>query len=90
MTVEAAIRARLAQLEPETLELVDESEKHRGHAGWQPGGSTHWRLLIVSSRFANQTTVARHRMVYASLGELMQHPIHALSIQARVPGEPGA
>ena len=90
MNVEAAIRARLAQLEPETLELVDESEKHRGHAGWQPGGGTHWRLLIVSPRFANKTTLSRHRMVYASLGELMQHPIHALTIQARVPGEPGA
>lgn len=90
MNVEAAIRARLAQLEPETLELVDESEKHRGHAGWQPGGGTHWRLLIVSPRFADKTTLSRHRMVYASLGELMQHPIHALTIQARVPGEPGA
>ena len=90
MNVEAAIRARLAKLEPETLELVDESEKHRGHAGWQPGGGTHWRLLIVSPRFADKTTLSRHRMVYASLGELMQHPIHALTIQARVPGEPGA
>jgi len=90
VNVEAAIRARLAQLEPETLELVDESEKHRGHAGWQPGGGTHWRLLIVSPRFADKTTLSRHRMVYASLGELMQHPIHALTIQARVPGEPGA
>lgn len=89
MTVEDAIRARLAQLEPETLELVDESEKHRGHAGWRPGGGTHWRLLIVSPRFADKTTLARHRMVYESLGELMQHPIHALTIQARLPGEPG-
>lgn len=89
MTVEDTIRARLAQLEPETLELVDESEKHRGHAGWRPGGGTHWRLLIVSPRFADKTTLARHRMVYESLGELMQHPIHALTIQARVPGEPG-
>ena len=89
MTVEDTIRARLAQLEPETLELVDESEKHRGHAGWRPGGGTHWRLLIVSPRFADKTTLARHRMVYESLGELMQHPIHALTIQARLPGEPG-
>jgi len=89
VTVEAEIRARLAQLEPQTLELVDESEKHRGHAGWRPGGGTHWRLLIVSPRFADKTTLARHRMVYASLGELMQHPIHALTIQARLPGESG-
>lgn len=89
MNVEAEIRARLAGLEPELLELVDESAQHQGHAGWQPGGGTHWRLRIVSSRFAGKTTVARHRMVYESLGDLMQHPIHALAIQARVPGEAG-
>jgi len=89
VSVEAEIRARLAGLEPELLELVDESEKHRGHAGWRPGGGTHWRLRIVSGRFAGKTTVARHRMVYESLGALMQHPIHALAIEARLPGEPG-
>jgi len=89
MSIEAEIRARLAGLEPELLELVDESEKHRGHAGWRPGGGTHWRLRIVSGRFAGKTTVARHRMVYESLGALMQHPIHALAIEARLPGEPG-
>lgn len=90
MNVEAEIRARLLRLEPELLELVDESAQHQGHAGWQPGGGTHWRLRIVSPRFAGKTTLARHRMVYESLGDLMQHPIHALAIQARVPGEPGA
>jgi BolA protein len=89
VSVEAEIRARLAGLEPELLELVDESEKHKGHAGWRPGGGTHWRLRIVSGRFAGKTTLARHRMVYESLGALMQHPIHALAIEARVPGEPG-
>jgi BolA protein len=90
VNVEAEIRARLLRLEPELLELVDESAQHQGHAGWQPGGGTHWRLRIVSPRFAGKTTLARHRMVYESLGDLMQHPIHALAIQARVPGEPGA
>jgi len=90
VNVEAEIRARLLQLEPALLELVDESAQHQGHAGWQPGGGTHWRLRIVSPRFAGKTTLARHRMVYESLGDLMQHPIHALAIQARVPGEPGA
>jgi len=89
VSIEAEIRARLAGLEPELLELVDESDKHKGHAGWRPGGGTHWRLRIVSGRFAGKTTLARHRMVYESLGELMQHPIHALAIEARLPGEPG-
>lgn len=90
MNVEAEIRVRLTGLEPESLELVDESAQHQGHAGWQPGGGTHWRLRIVSPRFAGKTTLARHRMVYESLGDLMQHPIHALAILARAPGETGA
>lgn len=90
MSTEAAIRTRLAALQPEALELEDESERHRGHAGYAPGGGTHWRLTIVARAFAGQSTLARHRMVYQALGELMQNPIHALAIQARAPGEPGA
>ena len=87
MNVAASIRERLAALEPVSLELVDESSQHAGHAGWKPGGGTHWRLTIVSPRFAGQSTVARHRMVYQALGELMQNPIHALAITARAPEE---
>ncbi|HEV2431438.1 MAG TPA: BolA family protein [Burkholderiales bacterium] len=87
MSVAARIRERLAALEPLDIELVDESSKHAGHAGWRPGGGTHWRLCIVSPRFAGQTTLARHRMVYQALGELMQNPIHALAITARTPEE---
>ena len=87
MSVAARIRERLAALEPMQLELVDESAEHAGHAGARPGGNTHWRLTIVSPRFAGQPTVARHRMVYQALGELMQNPIHALAISARSPEE---
>lgn len=87
MSVAARIRERLAALEPLEVELVDESSRHAGHAGWRPGGGTHWRLSIVSPRFAGQSTVARHRMVYQALGELMQDPIHALAITARAPEE---
>ena len=87
MSVAEAIRTRLAQLEPMALELVDESEMHRGHAGYREGGNTHWRLSIVSPRFDGQPTVARHRMVYQALAGLMQHPIHALAITARSPEE---
>ena len=87
MNVAQEIRARLAPLEPLSLDVVDESAQHEGHAGARPGGQTHWRLSIVSSRFAGQPTVARHRMVYQALGELMQHPIHALAISARSPEE---
>ena len=85
--VAAEIRSRLASLEPVELDLVDESEKHRGHAGYQAGGNTHWRLAIVSPRFAGKPVVARHRMVYEALGSLMQNPIHALAITARAPEE---
>ena len=87
MSVAEQIRTRLGALQPERLELVDESEAHRGHAGYQAGGGTHWRLTIVAPAFAGVPTVARHRMVYKALGELMQHPIHALAIIARAPDE---
>ena len=85
--VGAQMRSRLAALQPQSLELVDESESHRGHAGYREGGNTHWRLSIVSPRFSGKPTVARHRMVYQALGDLMQNPIHALAISARSPEE---
>jgi BolA family transcriptional regulator, general stress-responsive regulator len=87
VNVAGEIRSRLAALEPIALELVDESAQHAGHAGAAPGGETHWRLSIVSTRFVGQPTLARHRMVYQALGELMQNPIHALAITARSPEE---
>lgn len=87
MNVAQEIRQRLASLQPERVELVDESESHRGHAGYREGGGTHWRLTIVAPAFSGKPTVARHRMVYQALGELMQHPIHALAINARAPDE---
>ena len=87
MSVATEIRQRLAALEPLELELVDESEGHRGHAGYREGGGTHWRVAIVSPRFAGQPVVERHRMVYRALGNLMQNPIHALTITARAPEE---
>ena len=89
MNVAQDIRQRLAALQPQQLDLVDESESHRGHAGYREGGGTHWRLTIVSPAFAGKPTVARHRLVYQALGELMQHPIHALAISARAPEEKG-
>ena len=87
MTVAEEIRRRLQALAPSQLELRDESAKHAGHAGAAPGGNTHWALTIVSAAFAGKPTVARHRMIYQALGELMHSPIHALSINAKAPGE---
>ena len=87
MTVADDIRERLNALAPSRLELLDESAKHAGHAGAAPGGNTHWKLTIVSAAFAGKPTLARHRMIYQALGELMQQPIHALAISAKAPGE---
>jgi len=90
MNVEAQIRQRLSRLQPLVLEILDESAAHAGHAGARPGGETHWRLRIVAEAFRGKPTVARHRMVYDALGELINDPIHALAISARAPDEAGA
>ena len=87
MSVAEEIRRRLGALAPARLELLDESAKHAGHAGAAPGGNTHWKLTVVSAAFAGKSTIARHRMIYQALGDLMQHPIHALEISARAPDE---
>jgi BolA protein len=87
MSLAETIRARLATLQPVSLDVVDESEQHHGHSGYREGGGTHWRVAIVSPRFAGQSPVARHRMVYEAIGELMQNPIHALAITASTPEE---
>jgi BolA protein len=83
--VEEQIRDRLTPLEPESLELLDESGLHVGHPGATGGG--HYRLTVVSPLFAGQTRVARHRMVYEALQPLMQQHIHALALVTRAPGE---
>lgn len=84
----AAIRERLSQvLAPEFLAVEDESHRHRGHAG-AADGRGHFRVRLVSSRLAGLPALARHRAVYAALGELMQTDIHALAIDARTPDEP--
>lgn len=80
------IRQRLAALEPDSLEIIDESAAHAGHAGAASGGG-HFRLIIVSNRFAGMSTVSRHRMIYQHLGDLMSGGIHALSIKALTPEE---
>ena len=90
MSVAEEMRRRLGALAPLRMELVDESAKHAGHAGAAPGGNTHWNLTIVSAAFSGKPTVARHRMIYQALGELMQNPIHALAIRARAPEESDA
>lgn len=86
MNVADAMRERLASLAPLAVDIIDDSARHAGHAGARSGGG-HYRLRIVSERFAGRAPLARHRMVHEALGELMHHEIHALSIQALTPQE---
>jgi BolA protein len=87
MTRIERIRASLeAALRPTMLVVEDDSAQHAGHAG-AAGGGGHYRVRIVADAFAGQSPLARHRMVYAALGELMGHAIHAVSIQAQTPQE---
>jgi BolA protein len=79
------VRARLQALEPLALELRDDSERHAGHAGSNGGG--HLRLRIVSQQFEGLGTVARHRRVYALVGDLMPVRLHALAIIALTPAQ---
>jgi len=87
--VYAEMLRRLDTLAPDTVQLEDESAAHAGHAGAAPGGNTHWKLSIVSPLFEGRNTVARHRMVYAALADLMNNPIHALQISALTPAQAG-
>jgi BolA protein len=81
------IRATLeAAFAPASLEVVDDSARHAGHAGARDGRG-HFDVDIVSDAFAGLMPLARHRKVYAALGEMMQTDIHALSIKARTPEE---
>jgi BolA protein len=78
---------RLEALSPSRIELVDVSEDHRGHGGYNPAGESHFTLAIQSPTFAGKSRVERQRMVYAALGKLMDARVHALSIRASAPGE---
>lgn len=86
MSTADLITQRLAALAPESVELLDESGQHVGHEGAKSGGG-HYQLVIVSRAFDGKPAQARHRMVYAALGPLMQKEIHALAIRAYAPGE---
>ena len=86
MSVQDAIRDRLAALDPESIAIEDESAQHAGHEGARGGGG-HYRLTLVSPRFAGQPLQARHRMVYQALAPLMNTDIHALAIHAYAPDE---
>ena len=77
------IRERVSALQPQKLDVIDESHLHVGHAGAQ-GGASHFRLRIVGACFAGLSPVARHRLVYDRLQDLIPFPIHALALDIKV------
>lgn len=86
MSVASEIENRLqAALAPSLLTIRDDSADHAGHAGAREGG--HFHVTVVSQRFTGLQRVARHRLVYHCLTDLMQRGIHALAIDAKAPGE---
>jgi len=86
--VAAEIEKRLrAALSPERLAVIDDSAKHRGHAGHDPRGESHFTVEIVATTFAGKTRVQRHRLVNQALAPLLAERVHALAIVAKAPGE---
>ena len=81
------LRRLNSSLQPSSIELVDDSEQHRGHGGYNPAGESHFSLRIESPAFAGKSRVERQRMIHAALGDLMRERVHALSIRATAPGE---
>ncbi len=80
------IKRKLAILDPEQIEIVDESAGHAGHEGAKGGGG-HYVLTIVSRKFSGKSSLVRHRLVYAALNEMMNKDIHALRVKAYTPEE---
>ena len=86
--VAADMLERLGSAFPDAkVELIDDSEQHRGHGGYNPAGESHFTLLIESPEFVGKSRVERQRMIHKALGELVGERVHALSIKARAPGE---
>lgn len=78
-----------AALSPERLEIVDDSESHRGHGGFREGGESHFNVEIVAAGFAGVSRVGRQRLVFDVLAEELAGPVHALSLRCFAPGELG-
>jgi BolA protein len=88
MSVAEALRQQLQdRLDPQRLEIIDESAGHQGHAGWREGGETHFRVVVVAGCFVGRTRIDRQRLVHGAAADLLRDRIHALSITALAPGE---
>jgi len=82
------IREKLeAALHPEYLEILDESDKHKGHTGARPGGETHFAVTIIVEKFVGMSRIERHKLVHSILKAELESGVHALSIKALAAGE---
>ena len=86
-TVDLLTRKLTEAFQPQSLNVVDESHQHEGHAGARPGGQTHFRVYIVSESFKGKTRIDRHRMINQALADDLAAGVHALAIHATAPGE---
>lgn len=85
MTRTEQIEVRLRDaFAPDRLTVRDDSERHRGHAGYQDGGESHFHVVIRAAGFQGQSRLARHRAVHSALGEELMSEIHALSLDIDV------
>jgi len=91
MSTKDAITNKLREgFGPESLDVIDESHLHEGHAGHRPGGQTHFKVYIVSAAFEGKSRIERHRMINATLAGELEGNVHALAIRAQAPGETGS
>lgn len=89
MPVRDTIFAKLsAKFAPDHLEVIDESAKHRGHAGWREGGETHFRVRIATRQFAGKPRLAQHRAVMETLDDELKGGVHALAVEVLPAGGP--
>ena len=88
MSIKATIESKLTiAFSPDHLDVIDESDSHRGHAGWREGGGTHFRIQMTSDAFLGQSRLARQRAVNECLAEELAGGVHALAMTLRAPGE---
>ena len=88
MRIQSAIKEKItAQLTPTSLEIIDDSDSHIGHAGAHPEGESHFKLVVVSDKFDGKNKVERQRMVYEAIKDEMSNHIHALELKTLTPTE---
>ncbi len=88
MSMKSQIESKLTEeFAPDSLDVIDESEDHRGHGGWREGGETHFRVRMIAAAMAGQSRVSRQRAVNKCLAEELASTVHALAMELKAPGE---